>query len=263
MIKTIECIACGRCQKACATRHAITPVEGGVAVDLDNCFACGHCVAVCPTDAMDNPLSPRQGPVGSLPAPEDMARYLRIPRSVRRYKEELVPREKMTQLIDIGRFAQTGSNRQGISYLVVEGRDKMQELNRMYCREALRLMQEDPSLLWLEGLIKQQDQLGTDNIFRGAPQLILALADKDFDRGRENAQFALTFIALLAPSLGIGTCWGGIPQALMANDAYAAPFLEYCRVPENKRIRGVMMTGLPDIEFRRLVARNPLELDWR
>ena len=98
MIKKINCIACGMCAKDCIPRRCITVVEDGVEIDLDVCNACGHCQAVCPTDAMDNPKAPRQPLCGEHPAAEDMERYLRMVRSVRQWKDSLVPRETMERL---------------------------------------------------------------------------------------------------------------------------------------------------------------------
>ena len=37
-------------------------------------------------------------------------------------------REALQRLVDIGRFAQTGGNRQGIRYIIVDGRDKVLHL---------------------------------------------------------------------------------------------------------------------------------------
>ena len=53
---------------------------------------------------------------------------------------------------------------------------------------------------------------GLDNILRDAPHLILAMAQKDFVRGRENSVFSLAYLELFAPSLGLGSCWAGIVE---------------------------------------------------
>jgi len=260
----ITCSQCGSCVRECdPLRTAISQTDTGVRINLDLCIVCGHCMAVCPSDEMEHPLSPRQPLMDKLLSPEAAAMYLRSPRSVRFYKKEGAPRETLLRLLDIGRYAQTGGNRQGISYLVVDGRDKVAALNALFCETILKLLPEYPELARSAEVIELQKQRKEDRIFRGAPQLIFALADKDHPQGRENAQFSLTFIALLAPTLGLGTCWAGYFQSLAVNDQFAAPFWKFLQLPENMRIRGVLMVGVPDVQFRRLVARNPLKVEWR
>ena len=260
----INCSQCGACVTECGPlRQAITLTDSGVRIDLELCIACGHCVAICPSDEMEHPLSPRQPLMDKLPTPEAAAMYLRSPRSVRFYKKEGAPRESILRLLDIGRYPQTGINTQGISYLVVDGRDKVEALNALFCETALKLIPEHPEMARLAEVIELQKARGEERIFRGAPQLIIALADKDHTRPRENAQFSLTFIALLAPTLGLGTCWAGYFESLAIHDRFAAPFWKFLRLPENMRIRGALMLGVPDVPFRRLVARNPLSVEWR
>jgi len=263
-IHDITCSQCGACVRECdPLRAAISQTDTGVRIDLDLCIVCGHCMAVCPTDEMEHPLSPRQPLMDKPPSPEAAAMYLRSPRSVRLYKKEGAPRETLMRLLDIGRYAQTGVNTQGISYLVVDGREKVEALNALFCETALKLIPEHPELVRLAEVIELQKQRKEERIFRGAPQLILALADKDHTRPRENAQFSLTFIALMAPALGLGTCWAGYFENLAIRDHFAAPFWKFLHLAENMRIRGALMVGVPDVQFRRLVARNPLHVEWR
>ena len=264
MIKEIQCSRCGSCIRECNKQMGvITLTDKGVEIELDECNKCGHCVAVCPTDSMDHPLSPRQELVGEALTPEDAEMFLRSARTVRYYKDELVPHEKMQRLLDIGRYAQTGANTQGISYIVIEGKEKIENLHKLFNSKANEACRKDPSLARLSDYMKRQEEQKSDIVFRDAPELILALSDIDNVQGKENAQFSLTFIALLAPTLGIGTCWAGIFELLATRKEYAKPFLEFAGVPEGKRISGAMMAGIPDVKFRRLVARDPLSIEWR
>jgi len=260
----ITCSQCGSCVRECdPLREAISEIDGGVRINLDLCMICGHCVAVCPSDEMEHPLSPREALMDRLPTPEAAAMYLRSPRSVRQYKKEGAPRETLMRLLDIGRYSQTAINTQGISYLVVDGREKVEALNALFCETVLKLIPEYPELARLTEVIETQKKRREERIFRGAPQLIIALADKDHPRPRENAQFSLTFIALLAPTLGLGTCWAGYFESLAIRDQFAAPFWKFLGLADNMRIRGALMVGLPDVQFRRLVARKPLKVEWR
>ena len=118
-----RCIKCGRCAAVCP-RGLIRLEAEGPSETCENaaelCVVCGHCVAVCPVTALDNsrtPLSsqPEISAAGAI-GPALAAQFLRSRRSIRLYKKQPVPREKLLQLADIARFAPTGSNSQGVSY---------------------------------------------------------------------------------------------------------------------------------------------------
>jgi len=260
MLTIEKCIGCGLCAKVCG--KAIAMESARPVFDLGKCNACGHCVAICPTDAIEHPRSPRQDLVGELLPPDTAARFLRSARSIRFYKDELIDRETMERLLDIGRYAQTGSNSQGISYIVVNGREKVVKMLDIFCEIYEGAKDSDPSLAWLDPSVKNYRRTGKDGILRGAPQVILALSDKNEHRGPRNTQFDLTFVALLAPTMGIGTCWAGIFERLICDPKYDAPFRDLMKIPDNLAVQGAMMVGYPDIAFRRLVARNDLDVTW-
>lgn len=264
MLQQIHCPGCGLCINECFLQpNAISRTPDGVAVDLEKCVRCGHCVAICPHDRMDNPLSPRQELVGTPLDAEQAVHFLRTARSVRYYRPELVPREKLTELLNIGRYPQTGENAQGISYVVVSGKDKLAQINRLYCRLAREIPASFPEYDKIQNTVRLQEQYGYDALFYDCSQLILAACDRDFVDGEKNAQFSLTFIALLAPSLGLGTCWVGLLEFLACHPDYTEQFARLVDFPADKRICGCMMVGYPSIRFRRLVERDPLQVYWR
>ena len=264
MIKQIKCPGCGLCVQECILQpDAISKTDDGVEIDLDKCIKCGHCVAVCPHDCMDNPLSPAQELVGQpLPA-QQAVHFLRTARSVRYYKQELVPRETLTQLLNIGRYPQTGENTQGISYLVVSGREKLSKLNELYCEIAQSIPGDFPGYAEVKHTIWLQEHYGHDALFYNCSQLILAVSGRELRSWQKNAYFSLTFIALLAPSMGLGTCWVGLLEFLACHPDYMDWFARLLELPEDKRICGCMLVGYPAVHFRRLVERNPLEVEWR
>jgi len=265
MVTNITCSRCGTCVKACSEQgQCIALTDTGVAIDLDKCVVCGHCQAVCPTDEMENPLSPRCDRIEPLPSPKLMANHLRAARSTKFFKPQLISHDELQELINIGRYVQTASNRQGIEYLVLEGQDKLRKLNKVFEEEVLRQVSDNPEIDWVADIVNEQRKTGRDIVFRGGcSQLIFALADSNFKDGHQNAQFSFTFIAALAPSMGIGTCWAGIFEALANFDDRSGKIRDFLDIPEGKGIRAVMMAGYPNITFRRLVERKPLVLNWR
>ena len=108
--------------------------------------------------------------------------------------------------------------------------------------------------------IKVYKSKGIDTIFHGAPSLILAIADVDFPRGRENSIFLLAYMELYAPALGLGSCWAGIfEKVALAADS---PMLKLFNIPKDKKITGAVMVGYPKYTYPRLVDRNPLNVNF-
>ena len=93
------------------------------------------------------------------------------------------------------------------------------------------------------------------------PHLILALADSRNSIGRDNGRYALTYVELYAPSLGLGSCWAGFFE--MAAFAKYLPLLELLDIPEGKTVAGALMLGVPKHRYQRLVERNPLDVTLR
>ncbi len=96
-----------------------TPIAG--AEEL--CINCGHCVAICPQGALSlKTMAPEDCPPVRkelLLTAEHCEHFMRSRRSIRKYKEKPVPRDLLTRLIEVARYAQTGSNSQPVHWLVI------------------------------------------------------------------------------------------------------------------------------------------------
>jgi nitroreductase len=114
---------------------------------------------------------------------------------------------------------------------------------------------------YLEGAVRGARETGKDIVLRDAPHLIVALCDKSFPGGPNNAHFSLAYAELFAPSVGVGTCWAGF-FLLAAFSGYTALF-DILNLPEGKTVAGALMAGYPRHKHRRLVDRNPLNVQWR
>lgn len=264
MLHTVHCIGCGECIRECILQaNAIKPWQAGIQIDLSLCRRCGHCASVCPTGCMDNPLAPMLNAVGEITPPDLVMKVLRTPRSVRRFKPDLVSKEVMEQLLNAGRYPATGMNSQGIRYLVLSGRKKVEEIAALYGKIARGLSDDEPlKQAFLRPVLRQESE-HFDALFYGCGQLVFAISQKDFPNGQKNALFSLTYIALLAPSLGLGTCWAGQLERLATMEAYADQFAQLIDLPEGLKICACMMVGYPDVKFRRMVERDPLSVYWR
>jgi len=256
-----KCIKCGMCVVECPVGVLKMSKNGPEEVNAKSCVACGHCVAICPKEAIDNEKSPLAKQINLKNSPklnaEEAENFMRSRRSIRVFKETEVPREKLIKLADIARFAPTASNLQGISFMIIDD------------KEAIRLAAET-SADWLEkhpvygqmfgGMLKSLKETGVDNILRSAPSIILTIADKNFPFGRENSTLSLSYLELFAPSLGLGSCWAGVFECCALSDE--SPILEVFKVPEGKKITGVVMVGYPKHSFNKLTDRNALDVTF-
>ncbi|MBU3191377.1 nitroreductase family protein [Clostridium bowmanii] len=255
-----KCIKCEQCIKECPSFFLKMGETVPEEVTNTTCIACGHCVAICPTGAIDNKKTPLSNQVDRKEFPKlnaDQAEhFLRSRRSIRTYQDKCVSRDKLTKLVDIARLAPTGSNSQGISFVVVEDNQLVKKAVELI----IEMLEKSPLNDAFKGLINVYRETGADPILRDAPNLIMTTADKDFPSGRGNSISSLTYLELFAPSLGLGTCWAGYFEYCAS--LKDSPILKLFNIPEGKTITAAVMVGYPKYSYKRLVDRNPLEVTY-
>lgn len=256
-----KCIKCGLCVNECPENVLVLGKNGPEEVCPQNCIACGHCVAICPREAIDNKKTPLSNQISTKNFPklssEEAKNFLRSRRSIRSYKETSVPGEKLIDLVNIAHFAPTGSNLQGISYIIIDDKNILNEAIKLTIG---KLASNELLNKRFHHYIESYNNEGIDTIFRGAPCLILATANAGFARGRENSIFSLAYLELYAPTLGLGSCWAGVFEKIALEDN--SPMLELFNIPKGKKITGAVMVGYPKYNYPRLVDRNPLEVTF-
>ena len=259
-IDASKCKRDGFCVRDCAARIIQLKLDalpetipGGV------CLECGHCVAVCPHGALshehipieDSPLIREELRINEAQA----AQFLRSRRSVRHFLDKSVEKERIEKLIRGASYAPTGANTQMVEWVVLTGKARIKEVAAMTV-DWLRQLVKDPRVMaaspYLATVIAAWDA-GFDSVLRDAPALVVASAPKEAMNGMVDLTLALSYLDLLAPAMGLGTCWAGLLQgALIAS----LPVKLAVGIPESHPHHYPMMLGYPDVKFYRLPERR-------
>ncbi len=107
-------------------------------------------------------------------------------RSVKKFKDEMIPRETLEKILVAGTYAPTGLNRQSPIMVCItnkEIRDRLSKLNA--------------SIMGRDGI----------DPFYGAPVVVVVLADTSVRTYKYDGSLVMGNLMLAADSLGIGSCW--------------------------------------------------------
>ena len=106
-------------------------------------------------------------------------------RSIRKYKEDMVPKEIIEKIVEAGTYAPSGMGRQSSIIIAITNKDVRDKLSKLNAK----IMGEN-----------------TDP-FYGAPVVLVVLAKKDIPTHIYDGSLVMENLMLAANSLGIGSCW--------------------------------------------------------
>lgn len=278
------CNGCGACTLVC-TGHVYTMAESKkVEVTPDLCWKCGHCVAACPVEAIDHseyPLSVCPSINGdSVVKYEDLISTFRERRSTRAFKEKQIPRDILQELLEIGRYAPTGSNSQSIDWLVIDNPGTIRELSIRTVRVLAKtggllrnpLLQlyfrisRGPEMVREMKLfgpkidkLRRRSEGGEDPIFFRAPAVVVAHAPKSDGSARDNAIHALYNVELAARRIGLGTCQMGFVKFALDR---SRPLRELLTLPSDRNPEAALAIGYPQVMYHRALPRRKPRISW-
>lgn len=137
-------------------------------------------------------------------------------RSIRSYRTDPVPEEKLEAVVKAGLMAPSAMNQQSWHFVVISG--KGAERYRTYCME----------------------KLGRDPYY-GVPAMILVFGKKDAIAPVCDGSLAIGNLLLAAKALGLGSCWIHCVNDLFKEEAAAAEW----GVPAGYRPVGSVALGFP------------------
>ncbi len=181
----------------------------------------------------------------------DLYQACQARRSIRKFKDKMVPRKLITKILEIATTAPSGKNWQQWEFMVITG-PKKDEVARCYGRYVEFIMppagQRTP---------EQEEFLKWAYTYGGAPVIIAALCPAHGQPGirkmnLESVAAAFTQLLLAATSEGLGPCWLTGP---LNNEGELRKVLD---IPATKELVCLTPLGYPD-ENPPAPARKPLE----
>ncbi len=256
------CTKCGACAKDCPA-HIIKVEEGKIpsisAEDEANCIECQHCLAVCPSAALSilgfNPAISLELKAVNMPNFAQATRLLRGRRSVRQYRKENVKPETVSEMLATIANSPTGCNYRNLKFTLIDNLDELKKFHTAIVEAIEKAHNEKripEALSFVYDAVADWKQKGHDQIFRGAPHILVVSAEKEAPTGQEDVIIALSYFELLACAAGLGAVWCGYLKFIFdvcpeLKDIIGIPRDQYCYA---------MLFGYPLVHYARTVQRD-------
>jgi len=157
-------------------------------------------------------------------------------RSARSYKNEMLPKEVINDIIKAGLYAASGRNFQSAIIVAVTDkkmRDRLSEMNRKIGG-------------WAEGF----------DPFYGAPVVLIVLADKSKPTYLYDGSLVMGNLMLAAHSMGIGSCWIHRAKEEFESDE-GKEILKSLDIEGNYEGIGHCVLGYTDSDLAKIPERKP------
>lgn len=264
------CIGCSLCVNDCIVQD-IELINNKANIKNDACFKCGHCIAICPKNAVStddynmNEVKDYNNADFCID-PNNLLNFIKFRRSVRHFKKQDVEVEKLSKIIEAGRFTQTATNSQDVSYIVIK--DHIQQLKEMSLKRLNDMGKYILSNLTPETMkFKKYAQMwvnmyeefklnpnSKDRLFFNAPAIILVISNNPI-----NASLASSNMELMTNALGLGTFFSGFFTKAADNNK---EIMEFLNLNENQKIVTCMVIGYPNVKYQRTTPRKNAQISW-
>jgi ferredoxin len=279
------CTGCGQCVENCP--DDVLSLDGGKAKPgsgiFIGCIACGQCVAICPTGAIavegrGMRLDDRRAlPAESRATAEGIESLFYARRSVRKFTETEVEREKIDRILRMTASAPMGIPPSDVGVVVFHGREKVARFSAEMCQSFKQMAKKlNPFILGLMRLrmkrqeyemmrdfvvpllkmLSQKHEEGEDKFTYDAPAALIFHHGSSADAA--DVHIATTYAMLAAESLSLGSCLLGTAFALNFDK-------ELCRkygIPAENKVGLAMCFGYPAVKYRYAVTRRLAEVQF-
>ncbi len=186
----------------------------------------------------------------------DALELIKTRRSTRRYREDPVSEEMLSQILEAGRYAPSGGNNQSTHLIVVKNREILSEL-AVIVKQAFSQMEVTEGMYASMASAVRASKQESYYFHYNAPVLIIACNQKDYGNNIADCACVLENMMIMANALDLGSCW--INQLKWLNDDPAIlAFMQSLGMCATERVYGALALGFPDTADG-LPAREPLE----
>jgi nitroreductase len=208
---------------------------------------------------------------------DDFIDFIRRRRSHRKFADKPVPRDVLEQLVDVCRYAPTGSNVQNVEILILQNPEKIKKLSDLtlesFEKAQEKLEQRTKALqdagkelpesmqYSLDVLRRRAERMATrepglDTVFHQAPVVWIFHSPEATSAPKDNGVIASTTVALTAMTMGLESCYIGIFEAA----ATYRPIVKELNLPAGHKVFSVLIMGYPSWEYHRTVDRRPIKV---
>lgn len=184
-----------------------------------------------------------------------MLDFIKSRRSTRKYLDRPVPDELLAQVIEAGRYAPSGSNRQAAHLIVIENREVLDRLRDLAVAGFLKMEETPDTYRSLANAIRRS-RAGGYVFHYNAPVVILAANKKGAGNRYADTGCVLENMMLMANALDLGSCWLNQLRWL-SEDPELVAYERSLGMKEDEEICGALALGYPDTPDG-LPLRTPL-----
>jgi nitroreductase/NAD-dependent dihydropyrimidine dehydrogenase PreA subunit len=263
-----KCTKCGKCKAVCPVSIIYMNDENYPQVSDDReqaCINCGHCESVCPDHALTHRLTQQTvlkdaykfGAVDS----EKIENYFRSRRSMRNFLQKPVTREVWDKVMDVVRYAPTGTNSQRNQWIIISDKETIKKLGDATIDWMRKISESNTATSGgynFMGIVNSYER-GKDRICRNAPNLVISYGDNGYRLGAVDAIIATTHLEILLPNYGLGACWAGF---LMMAFQYYPEMKKIVGLGDNDKVHAILMAGYPKFQYYREPVRNKPDIKW-
>jgi nitroreductase/NAD-dependent dihydropyrimidine dehydrogenase PreA subunit len=266
-----KCTACGLCAEICH-ESCLTLIDDRPVIDETFCSTCSQCVAVCPTWALSwDGVAPVPFDESRLPSVAQLDELFRQRRSIRRYKEDVIDRALLAEIVNYGIYAPTHSY--GFKAVVVDDAAIIDALDRILTRFVslvYNVAYRTKIVGWLARAIGMEGEyllnkpkiegvVQGGSAFHHPPAIVFMVGDRRTPLSVDSAQYALANMTFYAQVKGIGSCLWGNGPIFMDRSRAARRLLGLQRYD---RIFGALFLGYPAVRFRNKVEGREMPIQW-
>ena len=179
-----------------------------------------------------------------------MIEVIKSRRSMRKFKQEKVEREKIHTILEAGNFAPSGHNVQPWHFTLVENKSLIDEMNE----EVKALLKKFPV-----PFVQIVGENPNFHIYYRAPQIIVVSSLEGAVTPKEDISAATQNMLLTAESLGVGSCWVGYVGVGFMDEGFKKRWSEKLSLPANATPHFAIALGYPDMQYIKPLKRKSRE----